>query len=65
MDDLKSKFINEDNFYSAFKKLNHYLRQSNEWYNPIELSEYEANLATNISRLKRAIEDGTYCTSSI
>ena len=60
MDDLKSKFINEDNFYSAFKKLNHYLRQSNEWYNPIELSEYEANLATNISRLKRAIEDGTY-----
>ena len=65
MDDIKSKFINIDNFYSAFKKLNQYLKQSNEWYNPIELSEYEANLATNLNRLKKSVEDGTYKPHSI
>ena len=65
MDDLKSKFINIDNFYSAFKKLNQYLKESNEWYNPIELSEYEANLATNLNRLKNSVENGTYKPHSI
>lgn len=60
MDDLKSRFLNEENFYIAFKKLSHYLRQSNEWYNPVELSSYEANLSTHIFKLIKTIEEGNY-----
>ncbi|MBF4518942.1 RNA-directed DNA polymerase [Flavobacterium sp. ANB] len=65
MNDLESKFLNEENFYIAFKKLNNYLKQSNEWYNPVELSTFEANLSTNLSKIRTALKDGNYQPSRI
>lgn len=60
MNDLTSKFLNEENFYIAFKKLSFYLKQTNEWYNPIELAAYEANLSTNIHNLINQLKDKKY-----
>lgn len=60
MPDLQDRFLDRENLYLAFKKLKHYLSQNNEWYNPVELSTYEANLATNIYNLKVALESGEY-----
>ena len=65
MNDLESKFLNEENFYLAFKKLNHYLKHSNEWYNPVELASFEANLSTNLYMIRNALKEGTYKTSAI
>jgi hypothetical protein len=65
MNDLESKFLNEENFYIAFKKLNHYLKQSNEWYNPVELASFEANLSTNLSNIRIALKEGTYQPNAI
>lgn len=65
MNDLESKFLNEENFYIAFKKLNNYLKQSNEWYNPVELAAFEANLSTNLSKIRIALKEGTYQPSAI
>jgi hypothetical protein len=60
MKDLKSRFLNQENFYLAFKKLSHYYNQSNEWFDLIELSDYEANLETNLSRLISELTEGSY-----
>ncbi len=60
MPDLQDRFLDRENLYLAFKKLKHYLTQNNEWYNPLELSTYEANLATNIYTLKVALESENY-----
>ncbi|RZK18014.1 MAG: hypothetical protein EOO43_12945, partial [Flavobacterium sp.] len=65
MNDLESTFLNEENFYMAFKKLNHYLKQSNEWYNPVELASFEANLSTNLSIIRTALKEGTYQPNAI
>ena len=51
MGNLEQQFLNKENFYLAFKRLNYYLQQSNEWHDPIELAKYEANLETNIYKL--------------
>jgi len=65
MPDLESRFLDKENFYLAFKKLSFYLKQSNEWYNPVELATYEANLATNIYHLTNAIKEKKYSPHSI
>lgn len=62
---LDVNFLNRDNFYLAFKKLRAHFALSNEWYDPIELSTYEANLANNILRLTNKISDGKYSPSKI
>ena len=65
MDNLEQQFLNTENFYLAFKRLNYYLLQSNEWYDSIELSNYEANLETNLYKLRTKIKEGNYSTNSI
>lgn len=65
MDDLKSRFINQENFYLAFKKVKYYFTQLNEWYDPVELSSYEAILSSNISRLLNDIKNETYTPHAI
>ena len=54
------RFANRDNFYLAFKKLAAHFRQSNEWYDPVEFSTYEANLTNNIARLIELIGKEKY-----
>jgi len=65
MDDIKSRFLNQENFYLAFKKLSNYYSKSNEWFDLIEMSDYEANLETNLSRLILKITDKVYSPSTI
>jgi hypothetical protein len=65
MRDLQSRFLNQENFYLAFKKLSHYYNQSNEWFDLIELSDYEANLETNLSRLISELTEENYSPKDI
>lgn len=65
MEDLKSKFLNQENFYLAFKKLSNYYNQSNEWFDLIELSDYEANLQTNLSKLILKLTEENYSPNRI
>ncbi|MCK7557568.1 RNA-directed DNA polymerase [Chitinophaga sedimenti] len=65
MPNLFEQFLDRENFYFAFKKLNYILKQCNEWYNPIELSAYEACLASRIPELRNKIESGEYFPSPI
>ena len=57
---IEDKFLDKENFYLAFKRLSYYLKQSNEWYDPLALASYEANLATNINRLTNLLEKRIY-----
>jgi len=57
---IEDRFLNQNNFHIAFKKLNYLLSQSNEWYNPIELSSYEATLSNNFQRLIDQIKSSEY-----
>lgn len=65
MPSLKDKFLNQENFYLAFKKVSHYYNQSNEWFDLFELSDYEANLETNLSRLIQELTEETYIPKPI
>ena len=65
MGNLEQQFLNKENFYLAFKRLNYYLQQSNEWHDPIELAKYEANLETNIYKLIEELKNGEYSTKEI
>jgi hypothetical protein len=62
---LTEQFLNEENFFSAFKKVSSYLQQLNEWYNPIELAEYEATLSMRIPSLIDKIKNKTYYPNPI
>ncbi len=62
---LDDRFLNKENFYLAFKRLRNYLYQNNEWYDPIEISSYEANLETNLIKLIDTIKNDTYKTKPI
>ena len=57
---LQTRFVDIENFYLAFKKLKHHFSQGNEWYNPVELAAFEANLGTNIYKLKKEVEENNY-----
>ncbi|WP_293745061.1 RNA-directed DNA polymerase [uncultured Pedobacter sp.] len=63
--DLRDQFLHEDNFYSAFKKIKSFLNQANEWYDPIALVIYEANLHENVARLVASIQDKSYRSKKI
>src|SRR5688500_5626899 len=60
MPDLTTQFLDKENFYIAFKKVSHFLRQLDEWYNPVELSEYEATLPMRIKKLRDKLEKREY-----
>src|SRR6478736_5302074 len=59
------RFLDKENFYLAFKKLEHYLSAYNEWYDPIEFAAYEAMLPGHIHRITEALEKQTYSPKSI
>lgn len=65
MPSYQDRFLDKENFYLAFKKLKAYLDQANEWYNPVELEAYEAQLPANIYRLLERIENQTYTPKPI
>ncbi|WP_207424301.1 RNA-directed DNA polymerase [Desertivirga brevis] len=65
MSNYTQRFLNKENFYLAFKKLRQYLVQANEWYNPVELEAYEAQLPYKIYRLIKEIEENTYTPQAI
>lgn len=57
---LKDRFLDKETFYIAFKKLKAQLDLNNAWFNPVELSSYEANLTNNLNRLITEITNETY-----
>jgi hypothetical protein len=57
---LTEQFLNEENFFSAFKKVSNYLQRVDEWYNPVELAEYEATLSLRIPTLIEQIKNAAY-----
>lgn len=59
---LEDKFLDKENFYLAFKRLRAHYSQSNEWYDPIELFSFEANLATNIYNLIERVKSKDFET---
>jgi len=65
MADFKDKFLDKENFYIAFKKLKGFFQQYNEWFNPLEFSSYEANLATNIYNLINQLKEEKYTPKPI
>lgn len=65
MPNLEQQFLEKENFYLAFKRLSYYLKQSNEWYDPIDLSTYEANLETNLYKLIEKIKSNEFSTQPI
>ncbi|WP_231461731.1 hypothetical protein [Pedobacter sp. Leaf132] len=62
---LTEQFLNEENFFNAFKKVKNYLNKLDEWYNPIELAEYEATLSLRIPFLIKQIQDKTYLPKAV
>jgi hypothetical protein len=62
---LTEQFLNEENFFNAFKKVKNYLNKLDEWYNPIELAVYEANLSLRIPFLIKQIKERTYFPKAI
>ncbi len=57
---LHDKFLDKENFYLAFKRLRAFYSQNIEWYDPIELSSFEANLSTNIHYLIERVKDNDF-----
>ncbi|RAJ76684.1 reverse transcriptase (RNA-dependent DNA polymerase) [Chitinophaga dinghuensis] len=60
MPGLDDQFLDKENFYLAFKKISFYIRQLNEWYDPILLAEYEATLPKRIHDLIESLKIGQY-----
>lgn len=60
MPSIDDRLLDRENFYFAFKKLSHYLQQAHEWYNPVELAAFEANLNATIYRIRNEIKDRSY-----
>lgn len=60
MGHLDDKFLDKENFYLAFKRLKAHFMQSNEWYDPIEIYSFEANLATNIFILIERVKEENF-----
>ncbi|MDP9081970.1 MAG: RNA-directed DNA polymerase [Bacteroidota bacterium] len=60
MPSFTDQFLDEENFFIAFKKISSFLNKANEWYDPVGLVKYEAGLSERIPMLIAEIKAGNY-----
>ncbi|MBB6111275.1 hypothetical protein SAMN05421821_11185 [Mucilaginibacter lappiensis] len=60
MPSFADQFLDEENFFIAFKKISSFLNKANEWYDPVGLIKYEAGLSERIPLLIAEIKAGSY-----
>lgn len=62
---LEDQFLDKENFFIAFKKISFYIKQLNEWYDPLVLAEYEATLPKRIADIIDLIKKDQYTPKPI